>query len=216
MDYVQLRAAIQEYSQDFEASFVSNIDTFIRLTESRILLRVRLPPFRKQATGSLLLGENLIATPSDFMAPDHLAVTEAVVNPPAVKARSAILLNKDPEFLRECYPEDESGLPRFYTMLNERSLIVAPRADADFVLDMGYFYQAPSLVDSGQSWLGDHFAASLLSGSLAEAAKYMKEEDNLYARYDQQFEKDLAMDEQYAKGRTKKDTYQEPDTRMRV
>jgi hypothetical protein len=28
MDYVRLRAAIQEYSEDFEASFVDNIDTY--------------------------------------------------------------------------------------------------------------------------------------------------------------------------------------------
>lgn len=210
MDYVRLRAAIQEYSENFEPSFVDNIDVFIRLAESRILLRVRLPNFRKDAQGSLLLGENLIASPSDFLAPDYLAVTEATVNNP----RRAVLLNKDPEFLRECYPAGESGLPRFYSMVNERSLLVAPKADADFVLDMGYFFQPPSIVDSGTTWLGDHFSHALVSGSLVEACIYMKTEDNLFTRYKGAFEQDLAMDQQYAKGRTKKDTYQEPDVRL--
>jgi hypothetical protein len=212
MDYVRLRAAIQEYSEDFEASFVDNVDTFIRLAESRILLRVRLPNFRKDVQGSILAGENLIASPSDFLAPDAVAVIEmAAVNP-----RRGILLNKDPEFLRECYPTGENGLPRFYSQVNEKSLVVAPGADADYIVDMGYFYEPPSIVDSGTSWLGDHFSHALLSGSLVEACTYMKTEDNLYARYDQAFEKDLAMDQQYAKGKTKKDLYQEPDVRAKV
>lgn len=214
MDYVRLRAAIQEYSENFEASFVDNVDVFIRLAESRILLRVRLPAFRKDATGSILLGDTSVASPSDFLAPDYLAVTE-VVTPPAVPRR-AILLNKDPEFLRECYPNGDSGLPRFYSQLNETTLLIAPMADAAYTLDMGYFYEPPSIVDAGTSWLGDHFSHSLISGSLVEACTYMKTEDNLYQRYDQAFEKDLAMDTQYSKGRTKKDTYQTPDQKVPV
>src|SRR5579862_5542628 len=121
MDYVQLRATIQEYSEDFEASFVDNIDTFIRLAESRILLRVRLPDFRKDVTGSLLLGENQITSPTDFLAPDSLMVTEVIVTPtvPPTIPRRRILINKDPEFLRECYPSPtDTGLPRFYSMVN--------------------------------------------------------------------------------------------------
>jgi hypothetical protein len=197
MDYVRLRAAIQEYSEDFEASFVDNIDVFIRLSESRILLRVRLPNFRKDVQGSILAGENLIASPSDFLAPDAVAVIEmAAVNP-----RRSILLNKDPEFLRECYPAGENGLPRFYSQVNEKSLVVAPGADVDYIVDMGYFFEPPSIVDSisGTTWLGDHFSHALLSGSLVEAALYMKSEDNLFTRYNQAFEKDLEMDQQYAR-----------------
>lgn len=212
MDYVRLRAEIQEYSENFEASFVDNIDVFIQLCESRIMLRVRLPNFRKDSTGAILLGDSMIASPSDFLAPDYLAVTEDVTASP----RRAILLNKDPEFLKECYPNGEQGLPRFYAMLNQQSLLIAPAADADYLLDMGYFYQPPSITVTGTSWLGDHFAHALVTGSLVEACTYMKTEDALYQRYNAAFEKDLAMDEQYAKGRTKKDTYQEPDTRAKV
>ena len=214
MDYVRLRAAVQEYSEDFEASFVDNIDVFIQLAESRILLRVRLPNFRKDVTGSVMLGENLIASPSDFLAPDSIAVTEIVI--PPVVPRRAVLLNKDPEFLRECYPAGDVGLPRFYSMINEKSLIIGPAADADYTVAMGYFFQPPSIVSSGTSWLGDHFSHALLSGSLVEACTYMKTEDNLYMRYNAAFEKDLQMDQEYAKGRAKKDTYQEPDVRAKV
>lgn len=214
MDYVRLRAAIQEYSEDFEASFVDNIDTFIRLSESRILLKVRLPNFRKDVQGALMMGDNQVASPTDLLAPDSISVVEVVL-PPLVPRRSN-LLNKDPEFLRECYPAGEQGLPRFYSMTNEKILSVGPAADADYTVLMGYFYEPQSIVDAGTTWLGDHFSHALVSGSLVEACVYMKTEDNLYVRYKTQFGEDLAMDEQYAKGRTKKDTYQQPDTRAAV
>jgi hypothetical protein len=209
MNYAALRAVIQTYAQNFESSFVENIDTFIRLAESRIILRVRLPRFRKDVTATTTANNNLLAVPSDFLAPDSLIIVTAdgLVFPQ----------NKDPEFLDECYPDPTvTGTPRFYAYLNELSLKLGPPPDLVYNVRMGYFYQPPSIVDQSTSWLGDHFAHALVTGSLVEAAQYMKTEDNLFARYDQAFEKDLAMDKEYAKGRTHKDTYKDPDVRTEV
>src|SRR5215467_2191284 len=209
MNYVELRAAIQNYAQDFEASFVENVDLFIRLAESRVLLRVRLPNFRKDATAAATPGNNLLATPSDFLAPDSLIAE----GPDGL----SVLLNKDSEFIDECYPNLRAvGLPRFYCYLNQSSIKLGPAPDLPYNMRMGYFFQPPSIVETSVSWLGDHFSHALLTGSLVEAAIYMKSEDNLFARYFQMFEKDLAMDQEYAKGRTKKDTQQEPDTRIKI
>ena len=209
MTYPELRAVIQTYSQDFEASFVENVDTFIQLAESRILLRVRLPRFRKDATATMIALDNLLTVPTDFLAPDSFSVvtSDGLVFP----------INKDSEFLDECYPDPtEVGIPRFYCYLNETQLKFGPAPDQAYPCNMGYFYQPPSITTAGTCWLGDHFAHALVSGSLVEASKYMKAEDNLFQRFDQAFEKDLAMDQQYAKGRTKKDTYEEPDVRIRI
>ena len=210
MNYSQLRAVIQEYSQDFEATFVENVDTFIRLAESRIALRVRLPNFRKDVTAALVAGNNLLAVPTDFLAPDSLALV--------VPAGGLwFVQNKDPEFLDECYPDPTKlGLPRFYAYLNETSLKFGPAPDQAYACNLGYFYQPPSIVDASTTWLGNNFAHALVTGSLVEAAQYMKSEDNLYTRYQQAFEQDLAMDLVYAKGRAKKDTREEPDQRIPV
>ena len=209
MNYVQLRAVIQTYSQNFEASFVENIDTFIRLGESRILLRVRLPNFRKDVTAQATAGSNLLAPPTDFLAPDSLIME----GPDGL----VTLLNKDPEFLDECYPDlTFEGPLRFYAYVNELTIRLGPTPDFDYPLRMGYFYQPPSIVETGTSWLGDHFAHAMISGSLVEAAVYMKSEDALFARYDKAFKEDLEMDMEYAKGRSKKDTQQEPDARIQI
>lgn len=170
---------------------------------------MRLPPFRKDVTAASVAHNNLLATPTDFLAPDSLIMT----GPDGM----VVLLNKDSEFIDECYPDPTfEGPLRFYCYLNQASIKLGPTPDQVYPLRLGYFYQPLSIVQTGTSWLGDHFAHALISGSLVEAAKYMKSEDNLYARYNQAFEEDLAMDQEFAKGRTKKDTQQEPDTRVQV
>jgi hypothetical protein len=210
MNYVQLRAAIQQYAEDFEASFVDNVDTFIQLAESRILLRVKLPKYRKDSDGTLAGQQRELALPSDFLSPDSLILEDT--------ERLIPLINKDPEFIAECYPDlTYRNEPRFYSMLNERTIIVGPTPPFDYIAHLGYFYDPPSIVTSGNTWLGDHFAHSLLSGSLLEAAKYQKSEDSQFLRFSDAFDKDVEMDaDKYAKSRAKKDTYQEPDERVKV
>ena len=209
MNYSQLRAAIQCYSQDFEYSFVEFVDVFIRLAESRIMLKVRLPSFRKDVSASLVAGNNLLAVPTDFLAPDSLAVqTTCGLTFPQ---------NKDPEFLDGCYPDPTfMGVPRFYAYLNETALKLAPTPDQAYPCRMGYFYQPLSIVDASTTWLGDHFSHALVTGALVEAAQYMKSEDNLFQRYNNAFIQDLAMDLEYAKGRSKKQTSEEPDARVQI
>lgn len=210
MNYSELRAAIQTYSLDFEPSFVQNIDLFIHLAEARLRLSVRLPKFRKDILDALTEGKRLWDVPTDFLSPDSLQVV-------GCDGALVYLLNKDSEFIDECYPHlGILGTPRFYCYLNERVLKVGPTPDCDYPMHLGYFYQPPSITETGTSWLGDHFEHALLSGSLVEAAKYMKSEDNLYQRFVAAWTDDLQRDLSYAKGRTKKDTYEEPDQRASV
>jgi len=73
--YAQLKEAIQDYTENTETSFVSNLPLFIRLTEERILKNVQLTLFRKNATGNTT-GNQYYATPSDFLAPFSLSFTK--------------------------------------------------------------------------------------------------------------------------------------------
>lgn len=209
MNYIELRAAIQNYSQDFEASFTENIDTFIRLSESRISLNVRLPNFRKDIPGQLTAGDNLWPVPTDFLAPDSVIIT--------TPWGMWLPLNKDIEFVEECYPDPNlRGYPRFYAYMNAQWLKFGPTPDANYDFKLGYFTAQPSIVDAKRTYLGDNFSHALLSGSLVEACKYQKGEQELYSRLDQAFKEDLSMDLAYAKGRARKDTQEEADKRVQL
>ena len=50
--YTQLKTAIEDYTENNETSFLTNLPLFIRLTEERILKNVQLNLFRKNASGS--------------------------------------------------------------------------------------------------------------------------------------------------------------------
>ena len=51
--YTQLKTAIEEYTENNETSFISNLPLFIRLTEERILKNVQLGLFRKNVAGQM-------------------------------------------------------------------------------------------------------------------------------------------------------------------
>jgi hypothetical protein len=208
MDYTELKLAIEQYAENFEDTFVQNVDTFIQLAESRLMLRVRLPNFRKDNLSlTATAHSNQLTVPPDFLSPDSLiAIGPTGLTP---------LLNKDSEFIDEMYPDPKQEGPlRFYCYLNELTIRLGPTPDLPYPMRLGYFFQPPSIVTTGTSWLGDHFAHALISGSLVKAAIYMKSEDEMFQRYKLMWDSDIQMDLEHAKGRTKKDTYQEPDVRV--
>ena len=57
--YAQLKTAIQDYTENTETSFVTNLPTFIRAAEDRIWL-VDLEVFRKNATSATTLNDQYL------------------------------------------------------------------------------------------------------------------------------------------------------------
>ena len=72
--YTQLKTAIQDYTENTETSFVTNLPTFIRLAEERILKSAQLTLFRKNATASTTASNKYFSCPSDFLAPFSLSL----------------------------------------------------------------------------------------------------------------------------------------------
>ena len=67
--YAQLKTALQDFTENTETSFVTNLPVFIRSAEERILKSVDLDNFRKNATSTATSGDEYISMPSDFLAP---------------------------------------------------------------------------------------------------------------------------------------------------
>ena len=71
--YAQLKTAIQDYTQNSETSFVTNLPVFIRSSEERILKTVQLTLFRKNSAGNMTQNDEYLSMPSDFLAPFSLS-----------------------------------------------------------------------------------------------------------------------------------------------
>jgi hypothetical protein len=147
MNYVQLYQAIQDYSENTESLFVTNIPTFVQEAEKRIFNTVQFPSLRKNVTGNFTASNKYLSAPTDYLASYSLAVIDG-------SGTYSYLLNKDVNFIREAYPLPTStGLPKYYALFgpqysypNELSFIVGPTPDASYNVELHYFFYPESIV----------------------------------------------------------------------
>jgi hypothetical protein len=202
--YAQLKQAIQDYAENDEASFVNNLPIFIRNTEERILKNVQLSLFRKNSVGSLTTGNKYLACPSDYLAPMALSYTDG-------SGEKAFLDFKDVDFIQTVHPNAAStGSPRFYAAFDVDNFIVAPTPDADYAVEIHYFYRPASLTagaDSGTTWLSENASMTMLYGALVEAYTYMKGEPDILQLYQQQFMQGLQGLKMFGEAREVTDQY---------
>lgn len=209
MVYSDLRAAIQQYCENYEDSFAERIDTFISQAENRIAHLVRLPPHRKLSIATIRLNDRIIAPPADFLSPDSFFVIDGGQHHP--------MLDKEPEFLTACYPSVLlRGRPRYYAKIDDKSMMIGPVADKDYSAELQYFAYPPSIRLTGRSWLGDRAESLLLYGCICEAYTYMKGEMELLQWYDAKFKEAINLFKGFGDGRARKDSLEEPDKRAQV
>jgi hypothetical protein len=153
MNYVQLYQAIQDYSENTESLFVSNISTFVQEAEERIYNSVQIPPLRKNVTGACTASNKYLSCPDDYLSTFSMAVIDSTTG------AYSYLLNKDVNFIREAYPTPTStGVPKYYALFgaqynnaNELSFIMGPTPNASYNIELHYFYYPISIVQGAIS-----------------------------------------------------------------
>jgi hypothetical protein len=183
MNYAELSQYLQDYLETSETSFVANIPTFVRQAEERIYRSVQIPELRKNVTASMTAGNQYLARPSDFLSVFSLAVIDGSGN-------YSYLYDKDVNFIREAYPSASTqGLPKYYAQFDgdqvgsEGNFILGPTPNAAYATELHYYYDPPSIVDTGTSWLGTNAETALLYGSLVEAYTYLKGDADMLQLY---------------------------------
>lgn len=162
MNYVQLYQAIQDYSENTESLFVSNISRFVQEAEDRIYNSVQIPSLRKNVTGTLTASNKYLSCPNDYLSTYSMAIIDGSGN-------YTYLLNKDVNFIREAYPSPTStGFPKYYALFgsqysnpNELSFILGPTPDSSYNTELHYFYYPVSIVQGAISGIGTITAGSL-------------------------------------------------------
>ena len=218
MNYSELVQAIEDYTENTETTFVSNVPTFVRQAEERIYRTVMIPELRKNVTANMTASSRFLARPSDFLSPFSLAVIDGDGN-------YTFLLDKDVNFIREAYPSiSTTGLPKYYAEFDgdEQStnspghFILGPTPNASYNVELHYYFDPPSIVDSGTSWLGTNAEEVLLYGSLINAYIFMKGEQDVMAAYQQSYDNALRRLVNLGEGRLKRDSYRDGEPRINM
>ena len=227
MNYTQLSAAIQAYTENPSADFVAEIPTFVKQAEQRIYNSVQFPSIRKNMVGTTTTNNKYVAAPNDFLAVYSFAVVTNVTNNDIDTGTYEYLLNKDVNFIRQAYPTpDSTGTPRYYalfgptisgaTITPELTFILGPTPDANYKLELHYYYYPESIVTANTTWLGDNFDTVLLYGSLVEAYTYMKGEKDMMELYNQKYIEALALAKRLGDGMERQDAYRSGQVRAQV
>jgi len=224
MNYTELSNAIQAYTENTEADFVTNIPVFVTQAEQRIYNSVQFPSIRKNMIGNLQSGNKYLQAPDDFLAVYSLAVIE---NYGTATERYHYLLNKDVNYIREAYPTPaDTGLPAYYAIFGpttssnvattELSFILGPTPDLTYTVELHYYYYPESIVTAGTTWLGDNYDPVLLYGSLREAYLFMKGEQDLIANVEAKYNEALAEAKRLGDGLERQDAYRSGQVRIPV
>ena len=219
MTYDELVTAVTDYTENSVPT--TDMDIFIRQAEQRIYNTVQFPSLRKNVTGNVSANNKYLSAPSDYLSTYSLAVIDADGN-------YEYLLNKDVNFIRQAYPNPtDTALPKYYaifgptttgggTITNELSFILGPTPDAEYDVELHYYYYPESIVDSndGHTWLGDNFDSVLFYGTLVEAITYMKGEGDMVQLYDAKYKEALMLAQRLGDGLERSDAYRSGQFRM--
>lgn len=200
--FTTLKTAIQDYTQNTETTFVSQLSRFILNAEERILKEAQLDVFRKNASGVTTSGNKYLSKPSDFLAQNSLSVISGSEN--------KFLLYKQVTFLQDYNPNPATtGLPLYYADWNDQSFLLSPTPDANYNVELHYFFRPVSITASGDgtSYLGNNAELALLYGSLVEAYTFMKGEADLLQLYNTRFQESLQWIKNLGEGLQTRDQY---------
>ncbi len=185
MNYSTLVQDIQDWTENNESVFVSQIDTFIDFAELRILRETDLNVARKYASSTLTQDVTFLSVPSDMVV---LRSLQTVVGD-----TRTFLQQKEPSFLNEFIVDrTATGSPRYYAHYDQDALSVVPAPASDTLVELAYTYRITGLSAANTTnWIGDNAPSALLYACLIEANIFMKGEAGLTQNYTQKYQEAL-------------------------
>ncbi len=209
MNYATLSQMLQDYTQNYSSEFVAAIPDIVKLAEDRIYQSVQIPALKKVQTFNLTANNKNFSVPNDFLSTYYLAViTDGSYN---------FMLEKEAGYLNEAFPVvSYRGIPRFYSIIDEDTIAVAPTPGSAYSIELYYFYEPESIVTAGTSWLGDNAESVLFYGSLVEAYTYMKGDNDLIALYTARYAEVLQRLKNLGEGLDKRDNFRVDAPRIPV
>lgn len=213
MNYTELQTAVEQYTEN--TFLATTFATMTRLAEQKIYNSVQLPLMREEQNGTMTIGDpNTVSINPNVLDIYSLYVTDASGN-------VNYLLDKDVTFLKEAYPASAPyGLPKFYALDGSPStgllITIAPAPDLAYAYQLRTNVYPESIVTANATWLGDNFDSVLFNAVMVEAAREMKQEQDIVALYETQYVQSLTLFKNLVDGKMRQDAYRTPQVRTKV
>jgi len=206
MTYNELVVNIRNYMET-DSNVLSNsvIDTFILMTENKILREIDLEVFRQNSIGSLTSGNRFLTMPNDILTHRYMLIRDTNTN------EETFLDFRDVSFLKE-YWEDSSqiGKPKYYGVWNQNTFLIAPTPNVSYSVELGYIRKPAGLTASNQNtWISINAPEVLLYGCLVQAYSYTKGPLDMLGYFQNSYQQALAGLGIEQQGRRRRDEYRD-------
>ena len=208
MTYAELVQKIRDYTEvDSNVLTSTIVDGFISDAEFRLLRDVDSDNNRRYATA-------LVAASDRFIdVPDNLLVVRSaqIVDSDGVGASDnrEFLEYRDTSYMSEYNSTGATGVPKYYSMWNENTIVVAPTPDATYEIQLNYILKDPGLSSTNTTtYISKNFPNGLLYACLTEAFSFLKGPNDLLQLYEGKYKQVLEGFSVEQMGRRRRDEYQ--------
>ena len=208
MTYAELVQKIRDYTEvDANVLTSTIIDGFIENAEFRILREVDSDSNRRYDTANLITSDRFISRPAGLLIVRSAQIVDS--NGSSQPNNRDFLQYRDTSFMSEFNPTESTGVPKYYSLWDEQTIVVAPTPDATYTIQLNYILKDPGLsATNANTYISQNFPNGLLYACLIEAYGFLKGPQDLLQLYEQKYKQVIEGFSIEQMGRRRRDEYQ--------
>jgi hypothetical protein len=205
MTYAELVQKIRDYTEvDSNVLTSTIVDGFIENAEFRILRDVDSDNNRRYATANLVASNRFIDTPDDL-----LVVRSAQIVDGGSGSTRSFLEYRDTSYMSEYNSTGVTGEPKYYSMWDQNTIVVAPTPDSNYQIQLNYILKDQGLSSTNtETYISKVFPNGLLYACLVEAFSFLKGPNDLLQLYEGKYKQVVEGFSIEQMGRRRRDEYQ--------
>jgi len=208
MTYTELLDKIRDYTEVDANVFTSTIlNGFIENAEFRILRDIDSDNNRRYDTANLIVNDRFIGRPAGLLVVRSAQIVDSQGS--SQPNNREFLQYRDTSFMSEFNPTEDTGVPKYYSLWDESTIVVAPTPDATYTIQLNYILKDPGLSSTNtQTYISQNFPNGLLYACLVEAYGFLKGPQDLLQLYEQKYKQVIEGFSIEQMGRRRRDEYQ--------
>ena len=208
MTYAELVDKIRNYTEVTSTVLTDAIvNGFIEDAEWKIFREVDTDAGRRYKTAQLIAGTRFIDEPTNALVVRSLQVVDS--DGVAEADNRNFLQYRDTSFMSEFNPTNAQGVPKYYSLWDDNTIVVAPIPDATYTLQLNYILKPPGLSSTNTTtYLSLNFPNGLLYACLIEAFSFLKGPNDLLQLYEGKYKQVIEGFSIEQMGRRRRDEYQ--------
>ena len=208
MTYTELVDKIRNYTEVDANVFTSTIlNGFIENAEFRILRDIDSDNNRRYDTANLIVNDRFISRPAGLLVVRSAQIVDSQGS--SQPNNREFLQYRDTSFMSEFNPTEDTGVPKYYSLWDEDTIVVAPTPDATYTIQLNYILKDPGLSSTNtQTYISQNCPNGLLYACLVEAYGFLKGPQDLLQLYEQKYKQVIEGFSIEQMGRRRRDEYQ--------